>query len=158
MLREIVERAGHPRKVNKVVCFGLGDFSTKPPDWRSPGKNSQLEGNRELETSVIEESLIRHAVAVTLAQVARSYADIGGTDLRLVTQDPQYTIETEDILQELGYEIVGAYGAEGFAEVDDTSIVFAPYTSAPVTQIIADLARPAVIICNHSIEILSSFK
>jgi len=51
------------------------------------------------------------------------------------------------MLQELGFEIVGQGGAGGFAEVDDESVVFSAFVSAPVKQVIADLARPVAIIC-----------
>lgn len=44
------------------------------------------------------------------------------------------------------FEFVGIHGAGGFAELSSDCIVFAPFVAAPINQIIADLARPAVII------------
>lgn len=40
----------------------------------------------------------------------------------------------------------GYYGVGGFAEIDEDSIVISAFAAAPVKQIIADLARPALII------------
>ncbi|KAK2879968.1 hypothetical protein FQN49_000694 [Arthroderma sp. PD_2] len=133
-------------KVIKIICFGLGDLNLKPPDWWKIENNSQPKDKQELETSEIEGAFIHHAIALTMANVARSCAEAKGIKVRLLTQDPAYTNETKSMLQETGFEVIGEYGAGGFAELDDTSIVFSPFTNAPVKQIIADLSRPAVII------------
>ncbi|KAJ5665162.1 uncharacterized protein N7477_007610, partial [Penicillium maclennaniae] len=37
------------------------------------------------------------------------------------------------------------HGAGGFAEIDEDSIIISPFATAPVKQIIADLARPVLI-------------
>ncbi|KAJ5114095.1 hypothetical protein N7456_002629 [Penicillium angulare] len=63
-----------------------------------------------------------------------------------VTHDPDYTALAEDILTKKEFKIVGHHGAGGFAEIDDESIVISAFTAAPVKQIIADIARPALII------------
>lgn len=47
---------------------------------------------------------------------------------------------------ENGFEIVGHFGAGGFSETDGESIVFSPFASVPVKQILADTARPALVI------------
>ncbi|EEP77116.1 predicted protein [Uncinocarpus reesii 1704] len=152
-LYKLLEGAGNAKRVTKVVCFGLGDLNVKPPDWWRQENSSRPEGEREPETSVIEGALIHHAIALTLADITRSCANTGGMSIRLLTQDPKYSSETKGMLQEIGFEVVGAHGAGGFAELDDKSIVFSPFPSAPVSQIIADLARPAVIICPRVVEI-----
>lgn len=137
-------------KVTKVICFALGELNFKPPDWWRLENESQPEDKREAETSVIEGALTHHAIALTMADVARSCTRTGDTGaVRLLTQDPRYSDETKDMLRELGFEVVGDHGAGGFAELDDESIVFSAFPNAPVTQIIADLARPAVIICGR---------
>ena len=84
---------------------------------------------------------------MTIADIARSCAETGDTGVRLFTQDPRYSDESKNLLREIGFEVIGEYGAGGFAELDNESIVFSPFASAPVKQIIADLARPPVIIC-----------
>jgi len=90
---------------------------------------------------------MHHAIALTIADTARSCAQNGGMGVRLLTQDPRYTDDTKGLLRDIGFEIVGEYGVGGFAELDNESIVFSPFTSAPVKQIIADFARRAAIIC-----------
>ncbi|KGY15675.1 hypothetical protein PABG_11328 [Paracoccidioides brasiliensis Pb03] len=100
--------------------------------------SSKSTAEQEPETSVIEASLIHHAIALTMADVTRSHAETGDERVRLLAQDPLYSTEKKDVLRQIGFEVVGDHGAGGFAELDDI---------APVKQIIADLARPAVIIC-----------
>lgn len=109
---------------------------------------------------MVEGALIHHAIALTIADIARSCVETGDTGVRLFTQDPRYSDETKDLLREIGFEVVGQYGAGGFAELDNESIVFSPFASAPVKQIIADLARPTVIICAGvtGAEVFNDFK
>lgn len=135
-------------KVTKIICFGLGDLNVKPPDWWRIENNSQPKDKQEPETSVLEGALMHHAIALTIADVVRSSAKTEDLRARLLTQDPHYSNETKHMLRETGFEVIGDYGAGGFAELDDMSIVFSPFTKAPVKQIIADIARPAVIVSN----------
>ncbi|KAI0858078.1 hypothetical protein F4860DRAFT_327435 [Xylaria cubensis] len=145
--RKLLGGDGNVKKVTKIVCFGLGDINFKPPDWWRIENSSKTEDKREPETSVVEGAFIHHAMALTIADIARSYKTAEDSGIRLLTQDPNYSDETKDILQKIGFEVVGEYGAGGFAELDHESIVFSAFAAAPVKQIIADLARPAAIIC-----------
>jgi hypothetical protein len=146
--RKLLGGDGNAKKVTKIVCFGLGDINFKPPDWWRIENDSKPEDERELETSVVEGALIHHAIALTMADITRSRAETGtAVGVRLLTQDPGYSDETREILQKLGFEVVGEHGAGGFAELDDESLVFSAFAAAPVKQIIADLARPVAIIC-----------
>ncbi|KAJ8127596.1 hypothetical protein O1611_g6041 [Lasiodiplodia mahajangana] len=121
--RKILGGDGNAKKVTKIVCFGLGDMNYKPSDgWRIENEN-RPEGQQQPETSVVEGPFLQHAMALTVADITRYYAKPG----------------------DMG--VVGEHGAGGFAELDDESIVFSPFVSAPVKQIIADLARPVAIIC-----------
>ncbi|KAJ5124920.1 uncharacterized protein N7515_008745 [Penicillium bovifimosum] len=80
-------------------------------------------------------------MALTIAQLCRSNEIVP-----LLAQDPDYTELAETILANKGFKIVGPHGAGGFAEIDEESIVISPFAAAPVKQIIADLARPVLII------------
>ena len=91
--------------------------------------------------------VLQHAAALAMAELARSMTDPAGTAVRLIAQDPFYSPQANQILGDAGFEVVGEFGARAFAEVDDNSIVFTAYINAPATQIVADLARPAAIIC-----------
>lgn len=85
--------------------------------------------------------IIQHSMALTIAQLYR-----GNETLRLLAQDPEYTEVAEEILTKKEFKIVGTHGAGGFAEIDEDSIIISPFAAAPVKQIIADLARPVLII------------
>lgn len=144
--RQLLKGGGKARNVNKIICFGLGDMHVKVPDWWRIQNEALPEDQRQLETSEVEGAFVHHALALTMASVARSCADPEGSEVRLLTQDPGYCHETREIVRELGFEVVGIYGAGGFTEVDSESIVFSAYAKAPVKQMIADLARPVAII------------
>jgi hypothetical protein len=144
--RRLLEGNGEVGRVTKIVCFGLGDLHFKPPDWWRIQNEALPEDKRELEISVVEGAMVHHAIALTMANIARSCANPGEGGVRLLTQDPAYCDDTKEILRDIGFEVVGEYGAGGFAEVDHETITFSPFTKAPVKQIIADLARPLVMI------------
>ncbi|KAI0385478.1 hypothetical protein F5Y04DRAFT_292051 [Hypomontagnella monticulosa] len=128
------------RIVTKIICFGLGEFTQKVVEaieglTRTPWP--------DLETKVMENRMIRHSVALTIAEEIRHAT---GSKARLLAQDTFYTVNTRDILLENGFEIVGEFGAGGFAEIDRESVVFSASASTPVKQIIADIAHPVLII------------
>ncbi|KAL5357617.1 hypothetical protein BJX96DRAFT_144876, partial [Aspergillus floccosus] len=85
--------------------------------------------------------MIQHSMALTIAQLCRGIETVS-----LFAQDPDYTKVAERILTKKGFRIVGPHGAGGFAEIDEESIVISPFAAAPVKQIIADLARPVLMI------------
>lgn len=136
---------GSAEKVNKIACFGLGDINFKPPDWWREENNSKPENERVLETNVVEGALVHHAIALTMADVARSYATTGDRGVRLLTQDPGYSDETKDMLQDIEFEVIGEYGAGGFAELDDESDIFC--VRCCTSQ--ADLRRPRAAGCYY---------
>ncbi|KAI1821069.1 hypothetical protein F4861DRAFT_25648 [Xylaria intraflava] len=68
------------------------------------------------------DSLYEHAAALVVAKAAR-----------------------ETVLGEFGVEVVDGFGAKAFALVDDRSIVISHHSNYPFREIIADLARPALI-------------
>ncbi|KAJ6016509.1 hypothetical protein N7540_011100 [Penicillium herquei] len=123
--------------VKKILCFGLGDFCRSAPEWLKKQHGSWDE-NEEIKN--LMGCMIQHSMALTIAQL---YC---GNILPLFTQDPEYTEATEEILTKKQFKIIGSHGAGGFAEIDEESIVISPFVAAPVKQIIADLARPALII------------
>jgi hypothetical protein len=127
------------KKVKKVVCFGLGDICRKPPDWM---RRRPALGEHDLATSSVRGRMVQHSIALTLAEICR---DRTGNEVKLLAQDPDYTEEAKRILTEFGFEIVGNFGAGGFAEVDDDTVVFSVFVEAPLKQIIADIARHLLI-------------
>ncbi|KAF3004531.1 hypothetical protein E8E15_000816 [Penicillium rubens] len=124
--------------VKKVLCFGLGDFCRSAPEWLKRQHGSWDENS---EVKNVMGCMIQHSMALTIAQLCR-----GNKTLPLLAQDPDYTEVTEEILAKKEFKIVGTHGAGGFAEIDEESIIISPFAAAPVKQIIADLARPVLII------------
>ncbi|KAI1502181.1 hypothetical protein F5X99DRAFT_408361 [Biscogniauxia marginata] len=62
-----------------------------------------------------------------------------------------YSPSIEEVLEEHGFEVLGVEGVRGFLEVDENTVVFAVNAGTCVREIIADLARPAIII-SHSFD------
>jgi hypothetical protein len=144
--RQTLNGDANSKRITKIVCFGLGDLHFKPSDTWRIHNNNLPEDQQELETCEVEGALVHYAIALTVAKIVRSYAKPGDREVKLVTQDPAYCDESKVMAEELGFEVVGRYGAGGFAEVDNESVVFSAFTKAPMNQIIADLARPLAVI------------
>jgi hypothetical protein len=142
LLRTYIERNLGARKVTKIVCFGIGDMCRELPEWMIR-KNKSTEQESETKMSEQDLRIVQHSIALTVADVC---CKSSGNTIRLLAQDPDYTVQSERILVENGFEIVGQFGAGGFSEIDEESIVFSPFASAPVKQILADTARPALVI------------
>lgn len=124
--------------VKKVLCFGLGDFCRSAPEWLKR-QHDFWDENSEVEN--VMGSMIQHSMALTIAQICCVNERVS-----LLAQDPDYTELTEDILTKKEFKIVGTFGAGGFVEIDDDSIIISPFAAAPVKQIVSDLARPTLII------------
>lgn len=126
------------KTVKKVLYFGLGDFCCSAPEWLKKQHDSWDENS---EVKNVIGCMIQHSVALTIAQLCR-----GNEILLLLAQDLEYTEVVEDILTKKEFKIVGTHGVGGFAEIDEDSIIISPFAAALVKQIIADLARPVLII------------
>lgn len=126
--------------MEKVICFGLGDICRKPPEWmkRQAGKDFQTH-----DAEFVSDAMLQHAIALAMRHICSGLA---GHRIPLLAQDPDYTEEGKKILMDSGFSIVGEHGAGGFAEIDDGSLVFSGCVEAPLKQIIADIARPPIII------------
>ncbi|KAI1458209.1 hypothetical protein F4805DRAFT_150792 [Annulohypoxylon moriforme] len=134
------------RNVTKVICFGLGDMTPR----------SSYDARAELDPDIalmgLNASLNQHAAALTVAEKMRLEKI---NDVEIFAQDPAYSQASKDLLEGAGVTIIGEHGAGGFGKIDYDSVVFFCYPGAPVRQIIADLARPALIIGNGDGHILS---
>ncbi|KAL2869688.1 SRR1 family protein [Aspergillus lucknowensis] len=86
-------------------------------------------------------SAFQHAFLVTAQRLLqRRHAN----EVFCYVQDPAYTERDQSVLEAHGIKVVD--DPEGFLEVDESSLVFSCAPNVPVKQIIADIARPAVII------------
>ncbi|KAB5562827.1 hypothetical protein GE09DRAFT_1219421 [Coniochaeta sp. 2T2.1] len=113
----------------------------------------------ESDGASVDRPMMQHAMAMTLAdELGRRDGGGGDAVVRLLAQDPQYGDDTKEFLKTRGFQIVGDFGAGGFQEVDDQSIVISCWTAAPIKQIIADLCRPvAIITLGDDVVVLNRF-
>ncbi|KAM0664945.1 hypothetical protein ACQRIU_006098 [Beauveria bassiana] len=107
LLRMQLEQIPAMKRVEKIICFGLGDVCRRPAEW--------------------------HAIALTLVQICSSSSGgARGRKVQLLAQDPDYTDEAKEMLTKHGFTIVGDYGAGGFVEVDNDSVVVSLFVEAPL--------------------------
>ncbi|KAJ5929033.1 hypothetical protein N7454_006881 [Penicillium verhagenii] len=109
--------------VKKVICFGLGDFCRTAPQWVKEQDDSW---NENSEVDNVMPCMIQHSMALTIAQLCH-----GNEPVPVLTQDPDYTKATEEIVAKKGFQIIGPHGAGGFAEIDDESIVISAFCCRP---------------------------
>ena len=136
LLQSQLEHISSVKKVTKIICFGLGDMCRRPPEWYM---RQAVPDEHKLEAESVRPSTVQHSVALSMA-------DLCSAGTQLLAQDPSYTEEAKEMLQARGLSIFGPFGAGGFAEINDESIVFSAFAAAPLKQIVADIARPALII------------
>lgn len=139
LLQEQLQNLVGDKKVTKLICFGLGDICRHPPEWLA----RHIAQNKSSTVPFTQGSMVQHSIALTMAEFYRN-RDMG--EVQLLAQDPDYTEASEEILKDSGFSIVGRFGAGGFAEIDDETVVLSVFVEAPLKQIIADIARPALII------------
>ncbi|KAK4149175.1 hypothetical protein C8A00DRAFT_19105 [Chaetomidium leptoderma] len=99
----------------------------------------------------ITRSMAQHALALAVRDFLAN-SDITGADgegasgIKCYAQDPIYTPVDERVLSEAGFTVVD--DPKAFLEVDEASVIIAINPDISVRQIIADLARPAIMIWN----------
>ncbi|KZN88559.1 hypothetical protein EN45_071340 [Penicillium chrysogenum] len=117
---EILKEAeGH--KINNVVGLACGSLS-RPYRYNSA---------------------VQHALLITV----KNWLETNGLDekeLSCYAQDPEYTDVDRRILHDVGFQVVD--DPDGFLKVDEQSIVLSIAANIPVKHIIADIARPAIVI------------
>ncbi|KAK8102394.1 hypothetical protein PG984_015540 [Apiospora sp. TS-2023a] len=147
---------GTSRKANKVVCFGLPCLSRRPPAWARLHNSKSETPESEVEL-MHKGSMANYGAAMAIADALREIRGEerdaiagcpGGASVWLITQENMYNEATKAYLRGLGFDVVGDYGAGGFAEIDDETVVLSCDTSTmgPVKQVVADIARPAIFI------------
>lgn len=62
-------------------------------------------------------------------------------------QDPVYTSTDKSILNESSVTVLD--DPQGLLEIDDSSVVFSCSSNIPIKEIVADIARPAMLIWEH---------
>lgn len=112
-----------PDNVTKIIAFACGSM---------PGFRSH------------EESITQHALLLTIKDIVQKKQPTSDREIKCYAQDPAYTEVDRAVLEEAGIQILE--DPHGFLEVDDSSVVISFGPNVPVRQIVADIARPAIMI------------
>lgn len=124
-LRSILSAAARTHRINKTIGFALGTLS---------------QSDRCLGHSI--HSACRHALLLTLNEWLQRRD--GGEKKPCYVQDSSYNSLDKQVLERAGVQVID--DPRGWLEVDEQSIVVSVTPIVPVKEIIADIARPAVII------------
>ena len=90
----------------------------------------------------------RHAYQHAMVLTMRDWlAERNGTDAPCYVQDPDYDDVDKSVLAEHKVQVLEDPMA--WLEIDDTSIVVSIASNVPSKEIVADIARPAVVIWNR---------
>ncbi|KAK3292441.1 uncharacterized protein B0H64DRAFT_228647 [Chaetomium fimeti] len=122
-----------PPGINKIVALGCSTMA-----WPNEARAMT--------------SMTQHILALTIRDfLASGYAtEAPGEsrpEIKCYAQDPMYTPTDEQVLGEAGFTLVD--DPRAFLEIDEASVVISVYPDIPVRQIVADIARPAVMIWNR---------
>ena len=97
--------------------------------------------------AMAERSACQHALILILRQFFAKQQHITEGDIPCFAQDPLYEDVDKKVLADAG--ISALENPRAFLVVDDTSLVISISPEAPIRQIIADIAQPAVMIWNR---------
>jgi hypothetical protein len=86
----------------------------------------------------------QHALILTLREILSRRLTTGQPEIRCFAQDPVYGEGDKEVLGRVGIAVLD--DPRGFLEVDDETVVLSFCPNIPVRQIVADIARPAVMI------------
>lgn len=88
-------------------------------------------------------SAVQHALLVLLKRALQE-SNLGTEEVTCYAQDPVYSPTDQAVMKESGIKVVD--DPEGFLQMDDSSLVFCCSPNICVKQIMADMARPAIVI------------
>ncbi|KAH6853282.1 hypothetical protein B0I37DRAFT_358904 [Chaetomium sp. MPI-CAGE-AT-0009] len=127
-LTATLQSAGLLPRVDKVVAFACNQLST-------------VEG--------AERVAAEHAVVLGLRDFFAARNPKAA--VRCYAQDPAYGEVDREVLAEVGVTVLDH--PRGFLEVDESAVVFSLAPNVAVRQVVADIARPAVMVWNRVQEI-----
>jgi hypothetical protein len=126
---------------------GLEDDDDSSSSYNSDDEDDEDDEDRRRDDW--ERSVTQHVLLLELRNFfnGRKMKSGGGAevaDVKCSAQDPLYTEVDRKVLEKEGVAVVD--DPEGFLKVDEKTAVVCVYPNVPIRQIIADIARPAVII------------
>lgn len=115
------------KTITKIIAFGNGSL------WRLFKSNAS--------PNFLERCAAQHAVIEEI----RTYIEMnGGSSIRSYAQEPEYT--SEDVAKILGdLQVERLHDPNGLLEIDDQTLVFSIDPDFALLQIIADIAKPAML-------------
>ena len=129
-LRSVIARANWHQGITKIVAFACGRFSSVTPNSRYSRANAR--------------SGAQHALIFTLHDTLSNMWNGDPKKIKCYAQDPAYTATDKSLLEQAGVTILN--DPEAFLEVDESTVVLSVSPNVCVRQIVADIARPAIII------------
>ncbi|KAL1863907.1 hypothetical protein Daus18300_008056 [Diaporthe australafricana] len=116
-----------PDNITKILAFACGSILDNDLDQRRRTAN-------------------QHASILTIKRVLQTKNAPTNVEIECYAQNPAYTGSDRTVLEGAGIRVLE--DPHVFLEVDDSSVVLSFAPTAPVRQIVADLARPAFMIWN----------
>ncbi|RYP75303.1 hypothetical protein DL769_003838 [Monosporascus sp. CRB-8-3] len=115
--------------INKIICFGLGCLSRN--EWYD----------------TYNRAATQHAAAMTISKVVQQKT---GRDVPISSQDPFILDPVKDALKPYGFTFYEGPGcaSRGFIDIDENIFVISISPTVPVRAIIADITRPAILLCD----------
>ncbi len=133
-LRSALASVPIPAGINKIIALGCSTITWADDDPTNP-------------------SIARHLLALIVHDILVTSYGPGSYEIKCYAQDPIYTPVDEQVLGRAGFVVVD--DPRAFLEVDEASVVIALAADIPARQIIADLARPAIILWDN-VDVVSS--
>ncbi|KAJ5160127.1 uncharacterized protein N7482_007131 [Penicillium canariense] len=120
-LKQVLHRHAATHRITKVVGLALSAMSIRVDD--------------------CPRSYIQHALLLTLRNWL---AERDGTEVTCYAQDPGYRSVDKEVLRAHNIQVID--DPQAWLEIDDQSVVFSVAPNVPVKEIVADIARPGIII------------
>jgi hypothetical protein len=129
-LKSTLASVAVPPGIDKIVALACSTMT-----WADNGDNMRSMG--------------QHILALTIRHLLASGSSTGADGenargIKCYAQDPIYTPVDEQVLSEAGFTVVD--DPRAFLEIGEASVVIASAPNIPVRQIVADIARPAIMI------------
>lgn len=121
----------NPGNINKILGIGCGLISVDDGDGGT----------------FADRCTSQHASLLTMRDTVCEFAKQCPDAIKCYIQDPAYTDVDRSVFSEAGFIILE--DPQAFLEVDDSTVVFSCAPNVLVRQLIAELARPAIMILNR---------